>query len=86
MPCAVSPRAALRDVTARGLAADCGHIQAGLAGHLTIGNSARIAAKAGVMRDVATGETVCGIPAFPMRIFMKQVAILQRLARKKDGG
>ena len=60
--------------------------QAGLAGHLTIGNSARIAAKAGVMRDVATGETVCGIPAFPMRIFMKQVAILQRLARKKDGG
>jgi len=31
-------------------------------------------------------ETVCGIPAFPMRIFMKQVATLQRLARKKDGG
>ncbi len=60
--------------------------QAGLAGHLTIGSSARIAAKAGLMRDVATGETVCGIPAFPMRIFMKQVAILQRLARKKDGG
>jgi len=34
MPCAVSPRAALRDVAARGLAADCGHIQACLAGHL----------------------------------------------------
>ena len=60
--------------------------QAGFAGHLTIGSGARIAAKSGLMRDVAAGETVCGIPAFPMRIFMKQVAILQRLARKKDGG
>ncbi len=60
--------------------------QAGLAGHLTIGSGARIAAKAGLMRDVAAGETVSGIPALPMRLFMKQVAILQRLARKKDGG
>jgi len=60
--------------------------QAGLAGHLTIGSGARIAAKSGLMRDVPAGETVSGIPAFPMRIFMKQVATLQRLARKKDGG
>jgi UDP-3-O-[3-hydroxymyristoyl] glucosamine N-acyltransferase len=60
--------------------------QAGLAGHLTIGSGARIAAKAGLMRDVAPGETVSGIPAVPMRLFMKQVAILQRLARKRDGG
>ena len=60
--------------------------QAGLAGHLTIGSGARIAAKSGLMRDVAAGETVGGIPAFPMRVFMKQVATLQRLARKKDGG
>ena len=60
--------------------------QAGLAGHLTIGNGARIAAKSGLMRDVAAGETVGGSPALPMRLFMKQVATLQRLARKKDGG
>ena len=59
--------------------------QAGFAGHLTIGNGARIAAKSGLMRDVAPGETVGGSPAVPMRLFMKQVAILQRLARKKDG-
>jgi UDP-3-O-[3-hydroxymyristoyl] glucosamine N-acyltransferase len=59
--------------------------QAGLAGHLTIGSGARIAAKAGLMRDVAPGETVCGSPAVPIAAFMKQVAILQRLARKKDG-
>ena len=59
--------------------------QAGLAGHLTIGSGARIAAKSGLMRDVAAGETVSGSPAVPMRLFMKQVAILQRLARNKDG-
>jgi UDP-3-O-[3-hydroxymyristoyl] glucosamine N-acyltransferase len=59
--------------------------QAGLAGHLTIDSGARIAAKSGLMRDVAAGETVCGSPAIPIALFMKQVAILQRLARKKDG-
>jgi UDP-3-O-[3-hydroxymyristoyl] glucosamine N-acyltransferase len=59
--------------------------QAGLAGHLTIGSGARIAAKAGLMRDVAAGETVSGIPAIPIRLFMKQVALLQQLVRKKDG-
>ncbi len=59
--------------------------QAGLAGHLTIGAGARIAAKSGLMRDVAAGETVCGSPALPIRVFMKQVALLQRLARDKDG-
>ena len=59
--------------------------QAGLAGHLMIGSGARIAAKSGLMRDVAPGETVSGIPAVPIAFFMKQVAILQRLAKKKDG-
>ena len=60
--------------------------QAGLTGHLTIGSGARIAAQSGVMRDVAAGETVCGAPAVPIGLFMRQVAILQRLAKKKDGG
>jgi UDP-3-O-[3-hydroxymyristoyl] glucosamine N-acyltransferase len=59
--------------------------QAGLAGHLDIGSGARIAAKSGLMRDVAAGETVCGTPAVPIGLFMKQVAVLQRLAKKKDG-
>jgi UDP-3-O-[3-hydroxymyristoyl] glucosamine N-acyltransferase len=59
--------------------------QAGFAGHLTIGSFARIAAKSGLMRDVAAGETVSGIPAVPMRLFMKQVAVLQHLVRKKNG-
>lgn len=57
--------------------------QGGLAGHLTIGSGARIGAKAGVMRDVAPGETVIGFPAVPQKKFFRQIAALQRLARKK---
>jgi UDP-3-O-[3-hydroxymyristoyl] glucosamine N-acyltransferase len=59
--------------------------QGGLAGHLHIGAGARIAAKAGLMRDVPAGGTVSGIPAVPIVDFMRQTAMLQRLGRKKDG-
>jgi UDP-3-O-[3-hydroxymyristoyl] glucosamine N-acyltransferase len=59
--------------------------QGGLAGHLHIGNGARIAAKSGLMRDVPAGETVCGSPAVPLSDFMRQTAVLQRLAKKKAG-
>jgi UDP-3-O-[3-hydroxymyristoyl] glucosamine N-acyltransferase len=59
--------------------------QAGFAGHLTIGARARIAAQAGLMRDVAAGETVGGSPAVPFASYMRQTAVLQRLAGKKDG-
>ena len=58
--------------------------QGGLAGHLRIGSGARIAAKSGIMRDIPAGETVCGSPAVPLTEFMRQTAVLQRLARKKD--
>jgi UDP-3-O-[3-hydroxymyristoyl] glucosamine N-acyltransferase len=60
--------------------------QAGFAGHLTIGSGARIAGTAGVMRDVEPGATVIGSPAVPAVAFWRQVAMIQRLARKKDGG
>jgi UDP-3-O-[3-hydroxymyristoyl] glucosamine N-acyltransferase len=59
--------------------------QGGLAGHLHIGAGARIAAKSGLMRDVPAGATVCGSPAVPLVDFMKQTAVLQRLAKKKGG-
>ena len=59
--------------------------QGGLAGHLHIGSGARIAAKSGVMRDIPAGATVCGSPAVPLVEFMRQTAVLQRLAKKRDG-
>lgn len=58
--------------------------QGGLAGHLTIGKGARIAAHSGVMRDIPPGGTVCGFPALPGKEFWRHVAVVQRLARKKD--
>jgi UDP-3-O-[3-hydroxymyristoyl] glucosamine N-acyltransferase len=58
--------------------------QGGLAGHLNVGRGAQIAAKAGVMRDIAAGDVMCGIPAVPIADFMRQTAVLHRLARKKD--
>lgn len=52
--------------------------QAGVAGHLTLGRAARVAAKSGVMRDVPAGQTVCGIPAIPIKRFFRLVSIWQR--------
>lgn len=57
--------------------------QAGLTGHLTIGAGARIAAQAGVMRDVGPGETVGGSPAMAQRDWLKSVAMIERMVRKK---
>jgi UDP-3-O-[3-hydroxymyristoyl] glucosamine N-acyltransferase len=59
--------------------------QAGLAGHLTIGSRARISAQSGVMRDIPEGVTVTGFPATPIKEYFRQVAVLQRLARKRGG-
>jgi UDP-3-O-[3-hydroxymyristoyl] glucosamine N-acyltransferase len=52
--------------------------QAGVAGHLTLGEGARVAAKSGVMRNVPANQTVCGIPAIPIRRFLRLVSIWQR--------
>ena len=58
----------------------------GLADHLTIGAGARLAANSGLMHDVPAGETWCGIPAVPIRKFMRQVAIISRMAESRTGG
>lgn len=62
--------------------------QVGIAGHLDIGDGARIGAQAGVMRHIAAGETVLGSPAVPIKDFMRQTALLNRMvkgsSRKKE--
>lgn len=55
--------------------------QAGVADHLTIGAGARIAAKAGLMRDVPAGETWGGYPAKPLRRWLRENALIERLHR-----
>ena len=59
--------------------------QTGFTGHLKIGDGVRIAAQSGVMRDIEAGATVGGSPAKPMREWLREIAILQRLRKKKGG-
>jgi len=55
--------------------------KAGIADHLTIGDDARLAAGAGLMRDVPAGETWGGVPAQPIRLWLKEAAMLNRMVR-----
>lgn len=57
--------------------------QSGFAGHLKIGAGAKIGAQSGIMRDVQPGEEVMGSPAFPIKQFMRQTAILSKMTTKK---
>jgi UDP-3-O-[3-hydroxymyristoyl] glucosamine N-acyltransferase len=53
--------------------------QSGIAGHLKLGRQSIVGAKSGVMRDVADGETVLGIPAQPHKDTKRQWIALQHL-------
>jgi UDP-3-O-[3-hydroxymyristoyl] glucosamine N-acyltransferase len=57
--------------------------QSGFAGHLHVGAGAKIGAQSGIMRDVPAGEEVMGSPAVPIRQFMRQTALMARMAEKK---
>lgn len=55
----------------------------GLADHLYIGDNVSIAARSGVMHDIPEGETWGGIPAQPIKRFMREVAYLRRTVQGK---
>lgn len=58
----------------------------GVADHLVIGDGARIAAAAGLMHDVPPGETWGGVPAKPIRQWMRETAWLGKAAVRREGG
>jgi UDP-3-O-[3-hydroxymyristoyl] glucosamine N-acyltransferase len=55
----------------------------GLSDHVTLGAGAQVAAMSGVMRDIPAGATHMGIPARPIKEFMREMASLAHLARRK---
>lgn len=57
--------------------------QVGIAGHLEIGSGVKVAAQSGIMRNVGDGETIGGSPAQPMKQWMREIAMVQKLAKKK---
>lgn len=57
--------------------------QVGIAGHLKIGPGTKIAAQSGVMHDIPAGVEFGGSPARPMRQWLRQIAMLERLGKKK---
>ena len=60
--------------------------RAGVADHVTIGAGARVGAAAGVMKDIPAGETWGGMPARPIRSWLKETAWLARMASRRGGG
>jgi len=60
--------------------------QVGLADHLTVGDGAQIAAGAGLMRDAPAGEKWGGRPARPARDWLKETALLAKIAKGKKTG
>lgn len=59
--------------------------RAGVADHVTIGQGARVGAAAGVMKDIPPGETWGGVPARPIRRWMRETAWLARMATRREG-
>ena len=57
--------------------------QVGLAGHLTIGSGVQVAAQSGVMRDIESGQKVGGSPAAPFREWMRGIAMIEKMSKKK---
>jgi UDP-3-O-[3-hydroxymyristoyl] glucosamine N-acyltransferase len=58
----------------------------GLADHLTIGSGAQLAARSGLMHDVPAGEVWAGFPAKPMKLAMREFALIRKMALGKPKG
>ena len=55
----------------------------GIADHVHIGAGAQLAASAGIFRDIPAGETWGGVPAKPLRQYLREIAWIQRQTAPK---
>ncbi|OLP60017.1 UDP-3-O-(3-hydroxymyristoyl)glucosamine N-acyltransferase [Xaviernesmea oryzae] len=57
---------------------------AGINGHITIGDGVQIGAKSGVIASIAPGERVAGVPARPIKDFLREIAEITSRTRNKQ--
>jgi UDP-3-O-[3-hydroxymyristoyl] glucosamine N-acyltransferase len=53
--------------------------QVGVAGHCTVGDGAILTAQSGISHDIPAGKMISGSPGFDNRLWLRAVAIFQRL-------
>ena len=53
--------------------------QAGIAGHLDVGDGVTMMGRAGVTKDIPAGQTIFGFPAVPKKEFIKQNLRLKKI-------
>ncbi len=58
----------------------------GVADHVVVGEGAILAANSGHMKDVPAGEAWGGYPAKPLRQFIRECAVLSKMAKPKKRG
>jgi UDP-3-O-[3-hydroxymyristoyl] glucosamine N-acyltransferase len=83
--CVLAAQAGIAGSTTIGDGAQFGG-KAGTGDHLVISDGVRMAAGALTMRDIPAGETWCGVPAKPIRKFMREIAWLARKAEARGEG
>ena len=58
---------------------------AGFVDHVNVGDGAQIAAGSGILHDVPAGERWGGRPAKPLRVFIRELAEIQKLGETRGG-
>ncbi len=53
--------------------------QVGVAGHCTVGDGAILTAQSGISHDIPAGKMISGTPGFDNRVWLRAVAVFQRL-------
>jgi UDP-3-O-[3-hydroxymyristoyl] glucosamine N-acyltransferase len=53
--------------------------QAGVAGHCSLGDGVILTAQTGVSHDIPAGKIISGSPGFDNRVWLRAVAVFQRL-------
>lgn len=81
--CVVAGQAGIAGSTTLGDFVVCG-AQSGIAGHLTVGSGAQLAARCGVIQNVEPKAILGGLPAIPLRQWLRQHAFLKKAMSKSD--